>query len=118
MRVGSSSLANSGLNPHDTDVNRSSAGAASFVSVGMGSRAVGSQAFIPGVGSGAFSSQSSTPPLPTASSRWWEDAAGGNTLIPGVGVGEPGEKLGRSPFKVPKAPAFDGSEVAYPPWSQ
>lgn len=74
MRVGSRSLANSGLNPHDTDVNRSSAGAASFVSVGMGSRAVGSQAFIPGVGSGAFSSQSSTPPLPTASSRWWEDA--------------------------------------------
>ena len=26
--------------------------------------------------------------------------------------------MGRGPFKVPKAPVFDGSDVSYPSWSQ
>ena len=93
-------------------------GVTSFGSVEMGSRALGSQSFIPGMGSRAFSSQSSIPPAPTASSRWWENVASGITLIPGAGITEPGENLGRSPLKVPKAPVFDGSDVAYPSWSQ
>ena len=26
--------------------------------------------------------------------------------------------MGRGPFKVPKAPVFDGNDVSYPSWSQ
>ena len=85
-----------GLNPSASAVDRSSAGAAGFGSIGMGS--------------GAFNSQSSVPPPPTASSEWWGHVASGNTLIPGAGVmNETGESLGRNPFKVPKAPVFDGT---------
>ena len=40
-------------------------------------------------------------------------------MIPGAGISEAGESLGRSSFnKVPKAPVFDGKEVSYPSWSQ
>ena len=46
------------------------------------------------------------------------NVAGGNTLIPGADISNTGEKLGRGPFKVPKAPAFDGNDVSYPSWSQ
>ena len=71
-----------------------------------------------GSASRAFSSQSSDPPPPTAESEWWGRLAGGNTLIPGAGISEAGESLGRSSFnKVPKAPVFDGTEVSYPSWS-
>ena len=39
-------------------------------------------------------------------------------MIPGAGISEAGESLGRSTFnKVPKAPVFDGTEVSYPSWS-
>ena len=62
------------------------------------------------MGSGAFSSQSSVPPPPTASSEWRGHVDSGNTLIPGAGVkNETGESLGRNPFKVPKALVFDGT---------
>ena len=94
--VGSTSGHTLGLNPSASAVDRSSAGAAGFGSIGMGS--------------GAFNSQSSVPPPPTASSEWWGHVASGNTLIPGAGVmNETGESLGRNPFKVPKAPVFDGT---------
>ena len=54
-----------------------------------------------------------------AESEWWDRLASGNTLIPGAGISEAGKSLGRSSFnKVPKAPAFDGTEVSYPSWSQ
>ena len=40
-------------------------------------------------------------------------------MIPGAGISEAGESLGRNSFnKVPKAPVFDGTEVSYPSWSQ
>ena len=52
------------------------------------------------------------------SSEWWENVASGNTLIPGADITDTGEKWGRGPFKVPKAPVFDGSDVSYPSWSQ
>ena len=118
MGVGSSSLAGSGLNPNVFAVNRSSAGAASFGSIGIGSGAVGSQSFVPGTVGRALGSQSSVPPEPTPSSRWWESVASGNNLIPGAGITDTGEKLGGGPFKVPKAPVFDGTDVSYPSWSQ
>ena len=39
-------------------------------------------------------------------------------MVPGAGISEAGESLGRSSFnKVPKAPVFDGTEVSYPSWS-
>ena len=93
------------MNPSASAVGRSSAGAAGFGSIGMGS--------------GAFNSQSSVPPPPTASSEWWGRVASGNTLIPRAGVmNETGESLGRNSFKVPKALVFDGTQVSYPSWSQ
>ena len=52
------------------------------------------------------------------SSEWWENVASGNTLISGADMTDTGDKLGRGPFKVPKAPVFDGSDVSYPSWSQ
>ena len=70
--VGSTNGHTLGLNPSASAVDRSSAGAAGFRSIGMGS--------------GAFNSQSSVPPPPTASSEWWGHVASGNTLIPGAGV--------------------------------
>ena len=99
MRVGSSSLADSGLNPNLSAVNRSSVAAVNFGSIGT-------------VG-GAFG-QSSVPPGPTLSSKWWENVASGNTLISGADISDTGEKLDRGPFKVPKAPVFDGNDVSYP----
>ena len=40
-------------------------------------------------------------------------------MIPGAGISEAVESLGRSFFnKVPKAPDFDGTEVSHPSWSQ
>lgn len=69
--------------------------------------------------SGTLGSQSSIPPPSTASSEWWENVASGNTLIPGAGISDTGEKLGRrSPFEVPKDPVFDGTDLSYPSWSQ
>ena len=50
--------------------------------------------------------------------KWSENVASGNTLIPGADISDTGEKLGRGPFKVPKAPVFDGNDVSYPSWSQ
>ena len=41
-----------------------------------------------------------------------------NTLIPGTDISDTREKLGKGPFKVPKAPVFDGNDVSYPSWSQ
>ena len=94
--VGSTSCHTLGLNSSASAVYSSSAGAAGFCSIGMGS--------------GAFNSQSYVPPTPTASSEWWGRVASGNTLIPGAGVmNETGESLRRNSFKVPKAPVFDGT---------
>ena len=116
--VGSTSGHTLGLNPSASAVDRSSAGAAGFGSIGMGSGAFNSQSSVPVMGSEAFNSQSSVPPPPTASSEWWGRVASGNTLIPGAGVmDETGEKLGRGPFKVPKAPVFDDNDMSYPSWS-
>ena len=44
--------------------------------------------------------------------------ASGNTLIPGDDITDTGEKLGRGPIKLLKAPGFDGSDVSYPSWLQ
>ena len=44
--------------------------------------------------------------------------ASGNALIPGADIADTGDKLGGGPFKFPKAPGFDGSDVSYPSWSQ
>ena len=114
VRVGSSSLLDSDLNPHASAVNRPSAGAASFGSIGtvsgasgssqsfgsgMVSGTLGSQSSIPGMVSGALGSQSSIPPPSTPSSEWWGCVASGNTYIPGVGINNTGENLGRSPFQ-------------------
>ena len=57
-------------------------------------------------------------PLLLCRVKWWENVASGNTLIPGADISDTGEKLGRGPFKVPKAPVFDGNDVSYPSWSQ
>ena len=105
MRVGSRS-ASSGLNPHVSAENRSSVPAVNCGSI-HGT-----------VGRAAVGSQSAVPPAPSLSSEWWENVASGNTLIPGADITDTGEKLGRGPFKVPKAPVFDGSDVSYPSWSQ
>ena len=103
-RVGSTSSDPPGLNS-SVFVGRSTAGAASFGSIGDGR--------------GGVSSQPAIPPPSTAASEWWGRLASGNTLIPGAG-NEAGESFGGGPFKikVPKAPAFDGTEVSYPSWSQ
>ena len=103
-RVGSTSSDPLGLNS-SVFVGRSTAGAASFGSIGDGR--------------GGVSSQPAIPPPSTAASEWWGRLASGNTLIPGAG-NEAGESFGGGPFKikVPKAPAFDGTEVSYPSWSQ
>ena len=102
--VGSTSFLSPGLNFSTNELHRSAAGAAGNGTMGSASR--------------AFSSQSSDPPPPTAESEWWGRLASGNTLIPGAGISEAGESLGRSSFnKVPKAPVFDGTEVSYPSWS-
>ena len=45
------------------------------------------------------------------------NVASGNTLIPGADISNTGEKLSRSPIKVPKAHVFDGNDVSYPSWS-
>ena len=71
-----------GLNFSTNELHRSTAGAAGNGTMGSASR--------------AFSSQSSDPPPPTAESEWWGRLASGNTLIPGVGISEAGESLGRS----------------------
>ena len=71
MRVGSSSLADSGLNPSVSAVNRSSVAAANFGSTGTVGWALG---------------RSSVPPAPTLSSKWWENVASANTLIPGADI--------------------------------
>ena len=105
MRVGSRSVS-SGLNPHVSAENRSSVPAVSFGSI-HGT-----------VGRAAVGRQSAVPPAPSMSSEWWENAASGDTLIPRADITDRGEKLGGGPFKVPKAPVFDGSDVSYPPWSQ
>ena len=44
--------------------------------------------------------------------------ASGNALIPGADITDTGEKFGRGPIKVPKAPVFNGGDVLYPSWSQ
>ena len=105
MRVGSRNVS-SGLNPHVSAENRSSVPAINFGSI-HGT-----------VGRAAVGSQSAVPPAPSMSSGRWENVASGNTLIPGAGTTNTGENLGRDPFKVPKAPVFDGSGVSYPSWSQ
>ena len=105
MRVRSRSVS-SGLNPHVSAENHSSVPAVKFGSI-HGT-----------VGRAAVGSQSAVPPAPSLSSEWWENVASGSTLIPGADITDTGEKLGRGPFKVPKAPVFDGSVVSYPSWSQ
>ena len=105
IRVGSRSVS-SGLNPHVSAENRSSVPAVNFVSIHKT------------VGRAAVGSQSAVPPAPFLSSEWWENVASGNTVIPGADITDTGEKLGRGPFKVPKAPVFDGSDASYPSWSQ
>ena len=105
MRVGSRSVSSS-LNPHVSAENRSSVPAVNFGSI-HGT-----------VGRAAVGSQSAVPPAPSLLSEWWENVASGNTLIPGADITGAGEKLGRGPFKVPKAPVLDGSDVSYPSWSQ
>ena len=105
MRVGSRSVS-SGLNPHVSAENRSSVPAVNFGSI-HGT-----------VGRAAVGIQSTVPPAPSLSSEWWENVASGNTLIPRADITDTGEKLGRGPFKVLKAPVFDGSDVSYPSWSQ
>ena len=101
MRVGSRSVS-SGLNPHVSAKNRSSVPAVDF-------------GLIHGtVGRAAVGSQSAVPPAPSLSNEWWENVTSGNILIPGADITDTGKKLGRSPFKVPKAPVFDGSDVSYP----
>ena len=67
---------------------------------------------------GGIFGQSSVPPAPSLSSKWWENVASGNTLIPGADMSDTRAKLGRGPVKVPKAPVFDGNDVSYPSWSQ
>ena len=105
MRVGSGSVS-SGLNPYVSAENRSSVPSVKF-------------GLIHGtVGRAAVGGQSAVPPAPSLSSEWWENVASGITLIPGADITDTGEKLGRGPFKVPKAPVFDGSDVSYPSWSQ
>ena len=101
--VGSTSSHTLGLNPSASTVNRSSVAAVNFGSIGT---------------VGGIFGQSSVPPAPSLSSKWWENVASGNTLIPGADISETGEKLGRGPFKVPKAPVFDDNDVSYPSWSQ
>ena len=101
MPVGSRSVS-SGLNSHVSAENRSSVPAVNF-GLRYGT-----------VGRAAVSSQSTVPPAPSLSSEWWENVASGNTLIPGADITDTGEKLGRGPFKVPKAPVFNGSDVSYP----
>ena len=71
-----------GLNFSTNELHRSAAGAAGNGTMGSASR--------------AFSSQSSAPPPPTAESEWWGRLASGNTLIPGAGISEADESLGRS----------------------
>ena len=105
IRVGSRSVS-SGLNPHVSAENRSSVPAVNFGSI-RGT-----------VGRAAVSSQSAVPPAPSMSSEWWENVASRYTVIPGADNTNTGEKLGRGPFKVPKPPVFDGSDVSYPSWSQ
>ena len=106
MRVGSRSVSSS-LNPHVSAENRSSVPAVNFGSI---HGTVGGRA--------AVGSQSAAPPAPSLSSEWWQNLASGNTLIPGPDIADTGEKLGWGPFKVPKAPVFDSSDVSYPSWSQ
>ena len=91
------------MNPNVSAVNRSSVAAANFGSIGNVGGALG---------------QSSVPPAPTLTSKWWENVASGNTLIPRADISDTGDKLGRGLFKVPKAPVFDGNDVSYPSWSQ
>ena len=70
------------------------------------------------VGRAAVGSQSALPPAPSVSSEWWENVASENTLIPWADSTDTGDMLGKGPFKVPKTPVFDGSDVSYPSWSQ
>ena len=105
MRVESRSVS-SGLNPHVSAENRSSVPAVNFGSI-HGT-----------VGRAAVGSQSAVPPAPSMSSEWWENVDSEKTLIPGADITDIGEKLGRGPFKFPKALAFDGSDASYPSWLQ
>ena len=105
MRVGSRSVS-SGLNPHVFTENRSSVPAVNFGSI-HGT-----------VGRAAVGSQSAVPPAPSPSNKWWDNVASGNTLIPWADITDTGDKLGRDPFTLPKAPVFDVSDVSYPSWSQ
>ena len=105
MRVGSRSVS-SGLNPHVSAENGFSVPAVNF-------------GFTQGtVGRADIDSQSAVPPAPSLSSEWWENVAGGNTLIPGADTTDTGEKMSRGPLKVPKSPVFDDRDVSYPSWSQ
>ena len=118
-RVGRRSLEDSDLNPRVAyDADRSSVAAVNFGSIGRESRTFGSQSFVPGTVGGALGSQSSVPHTSSPSSSRWENVASGNTWIPGADISNSGEKLGGCPFKVPKAPEFNGTEVSCPSWSQ
>ena len=65
VRVGSRGVADPGLNPHVSDVNRSSVSAVNFGPIN-------------GTVGGALGSQSSVPPTATPASEWWGNVASGN----------------------------------------